>query len=795
VKRAVLLIGFGGPDRAEDIRPFLANVLKGRPVSPERVEEVVRQYEKLGGRSPYNSLAEILAQALEKKLAGNQILVTLGMRNWAPSLSDVLGRLKADGVTDLVGVVLAAYRSIPSWNYYLRSTADAFHAVGGRFRLRYVSPWHSDPLFEKAVVARVQEVLETLPVERRSTSRWYFTAHSIPIPWDESSGYSGQIRALCQRVANGFQQKDWSLVYQSRSGRPETPWLEPDVSNVLERDPTLKGRDVVLIPIGFLMDHVEVLFDLDIKAREAAERVGAVYHRAKTVGLHGDFLDMLKNKVLELFPTTPPTVSGPYPKASRRVVVVGGGLSGLSAAHRVWECAQGSGADVDVKILDAGSRPGGVVETVRRDGFLWEGGPDSFITEKPAAIALARRLGFDHQIRGTNRLFQQSFVARDGNLLPTPEGFYLLAPTKFWPLFRTRILSWPGKVRAAMELIVPPRRSGGDESLASFVRRRFGQEILDRLAQPMVAGIYSADPETLSLQATFPRFLEMEAKGGVIRSLLRARQAAKRKGVRPLQGTSGPRYGLFAAFEKGVGSFLEAILQKLPAGTYVGNSRVTHLERSGSGWLLKCNGGDTFEADGVLLAVPSPVAAGLMGKLDGRVASLLSQTPYGDVATVNVAVRRDRLVHPLDGFGFVVPQVENRSVTGCTFSSVKFPGRAPEGFALLRAFVAGDVLKGSDDSLRAAVLKDLQDLLGLHGNPEWMEIRRYPAAMPHYTLGHVDRVRELFGRLSSIDGLALAGNGYMGIGLPDCVASGEAAADRIFRSLQIIESTHEAKHP
>lgn len=791
MKRAVLLIGFGGPDRPEDIRPFLANVLKGRPVSPERVEEVVRQYERLGGKSPYNSLTEKLARSLEQRLSGDRIPVKIGMRNWAPSLSETLSQLKDEGVTDLVGVVLAAYRSIPSWNYYLRSTADAFHAVGGRFRLRYVSPWHADPLFEKAVDACVREGLDKISPERRSAVRWYFTAHSIPVPWDKVSRYSEQIRDLCQRVATRFGHADWQLVYQSRSGRPQDPWLEPDVSTVLGEDRALKGRDVLVIPVGFLMDHVEVLFDLDIKAREAAERVGALYYRATTVGLQEDFLDMLKSKILKGFDDSR-TALGPSSQPSRRVIVVGGGLSGLAAAHRVWECAREVGADVDVKILDAGSRPGGVVETGRRDGFLWEGGPDSFITEKPAAIALARRLGMEDHVRGTNRNFQQSFVAHQGKLFPTPEGFYLLAPTKLWPLFRTPILSWPGKARAAMELWIPPRRETGDESLASFVRRRFGREILARLAQPMVAGIYSADPESLSLQATFPRFLEMEAKGGVIRSLLRTRRSAKKAGLPPVQGTSGPRYGLFAAFENGVQSFLDAILQKLPKECYVGNSPVTYLESQGEKWRVGIGSGESWEADAVILAVPAPVAAGLMNRLDSRIASLLAQTPYGDVATVNVAVRTDRVRHPLNGFGFVVPQEENRVVTGCTFSSVKFPGRAPEGYALLRAFVAGSALAGSDDSLRAAVLSDLRDLLGLHGEVEWMEVRRYPAAMPHYTVGHVDRTREVFERLSGLDRLALAGNGYTGIGLPDCVASGEAAANRIVRALQIIESPHEA---
>lgn len=793
MKRAVLLIGFGGPDRPEDIRPFLANVLRGRPVPAHRAEEVAKQYEKIGGRSPYNELATVLAQELEGRLLAQAIPVALGMRNWTPTLKDTLFQLKESGVTDLVGVVLAAYRSIPSWNYYLRSTAEAFHAVGGRFRLRYVSPWFADPRFEQAVFTRVQEALEKMRPSHRSHARWYFTAHSIPIPWDQASHYSDQIRDLCGRVAKRFNQTDWRLVYQSRSGRPEDPWLEPDVAIEISRDFALRDRDVLLIPVGFLMDHVEVLFDLDVKAKEAAESVHAHYHRAKTVGLQGDFLDMLKDKVLEQFNRGAPlTMPGPVPRSAKRVVVVGGGISGLAAAHRVGELAQSRGVEVDLTLLDGGSRPGGVVETGHRDGFLWEGGPDSFITEKPAALALARRLGFERHVIGTNKNFQQSFVgmgqgARGSHLYPTPEGFYLLAPSKLGPLFRTQILSWPGKVRAAMELFMALRPPPGDESLASFVRRRFGREVLDRLAQPMVAGIYSADPEQLSLRATFPRFLEMEKKGGVIRALL----AARKKAAAPVKGTSGPRYGLFATFEKGIGSFVETLAQRLPPGTYRGNSTVAHLSQSEGVWRLFLADGSLVEADGVILAVPSVVAAGLLKSVDPILAGLLAQTPYNDVATVNVAVRRDRLTHPLNGFGFVVPALEKRTVTGCTFSSVKFPGRAPKGMALLRAFVGGPALAKNDEELGGSVLKDLGDFLGLKGDPEWMEVRRYPAAMPQYTLGHVERANESFQRASNLDRLALAGNGYGGIGLPDCVTFGEAAADRVVQSLQIIESTHE----
>ncbi|MBK8869590.1 MAG: protoporphyrinogen oxidase [Elusimicrobia bacterium] len=453
---------------------------------------------------------------------------------------------------------------------------------------------------------------------------------------------------------------------------------------------------------------------------------------------------------------------------NKTLAIVGGGITGLSAAYQAITQAAVEGEDLRVQVLDASSRPGGVIETVRRDGFLWEGGPDSFITDKPAALQLAQELGLTSQIIGTNKEFQQSFVARNGRLHPTPEGFYLLAPTKMGPLFRTKILSWPGKIRAAMELLVPPRKTNNDESLASFVRRRFGREVLERLAQPMVAGIYSADPETLSLQATFPRFLEMESRGGVIRNML----ATRRRPAAVPQGTSGPRYGLFATFQGGVGTLVEAIMARLPPDVYRPRCQVTRLEKRGPSWRLTINGNEHVEADAVVLAVSAPQAARLVGEFDNGLASLLAQTPYGDVATVNVAVRTNRLNHPLNGFGFVVLSVENKTVTGCTFSSVKFSGRAPAGYALLRAFVGGPAVHESDGNLISRVTADLREYLGLKGSPEWVKIRRYLGSMPHYTLGHVARTERAMARAANHPGLRLAGNGYRGIGLPDCIHSG-----------------------
>jgi oxygen-dependent protoporphyrinogen oxidase len=468
----------------------------------------------------------------------------------------------------------------------------------------------------------------------------------------------------------------------------------------------------------------------------------------------------------------------------RRVVVVGAGVSGLAAAHRLRELAGEQKVPLDVQVFDADSRAGGVVRTRREDGFLWEEGPDSFITEKPWALDLCRRLGLEAELTGTNPRHQRSFVAWRGKLRPTPEGFYLLAPSRLWPLAFTTLFTPLGKLRMALEPFVPRRRGEGDESLASFVRRRLGREALERMAQPMVAGVYAADPERLSLRATFPRFLEWESKHGSVIAGLRASMKARRGAA---AGVSGPRYGLFVTLRSGLSRLVDELVSRVGHSSVRLNTAVHGLAPSGRGWRLRLPAGAEREADAVCLALPAPRLAELIRPTDGEAAGLLDAVPYGASATVHVACRREDVAHPLDGFGFVVPAVEGRSLIGCSFSSVKFPARAPAGWVLLRAFVGGPrseaLLRRDDAALAAAVVADLRELLGVSGAPRVLSVRRWFGAMPHYAVGHLDRLDALDARLARHPTLALAGNGLRGLGLPDCVRAGEAAAEKLFRAL------------
>ncbi len=431
-------------------------------------------------------------------------------------------------------------------------------------------------------------------------------------------------------------------------------------------------------------------------------------------------------------------------------------------------------------LLEASERPGGAISSWRREGFLLEGGPDAFLTTKPAALALAEELKLTPGVIGTNPDRRRSYVLRDGALIPVPEGFYLMAPSSWKALAKTPLFSWKGKLRMALEPLLPARRDGVDESLGAFVRRRLGREALARFAQPMIGGIYTADPEKLSLAATLPQFPRMEREHG---SLF--------KGLRNLpKGTSGPRYGLFATFRDGMQTLVDTLVNRMSPASLELRAPIQALvppSAPGRPWRVHRDGGKILEADAVCLALPAWASARLLEPVDPKLAAELAAIPYADCATVNLAFRRDQVGNPLDGMGFVVPLVENRDVLSCSFSSAKFPGRAPEGCVLLRAFVGGamqpDRFAMPDEPLVRAVLVDLGDILDLRGDPLFVELRRHVRSMAQYHLGHLERMDRISERLAALPGLALAGNAFGGAGVPDCIASAETAALAILKAL------------
>ena len=486
----------------------------------------------------------------------------------------------------------------------------------------------------------------------------------------------------------------------------------------------------------------------------------------------------------------------------KRAVVIGGGITGLTACYRLTQQAQANNLPLDVTLLEAGDRLGGVIATHGQDGLLLEEGPDCFLTTKPEGVELCDELGLSAELIGTTTEHRQSFIVRRGKLVPVPQGFYLMAPGALWPFVTTPAFSWPSKLRMALDLVLPRRASQDDESLADFVTRRLGREALERMAQPMIGGIYTADPHHLSMQATMPQFLDMERRH---RSLILALRRRQRQASAQQPGVSGARYGLFASFRHGMQTLVDALADHLPAGTVRLQTPVRSVRRAppspphllggarGGRWIVSPQACPDLEADAVCLALTAPQAARLLTDLDPELAAELDGIFYASSATVALACDRTDVAHPLNGMGFVVPAVEQRNLIACTFSSVKFAGRAPAGKVLLRAFVGGALQQEQagwpEAKLQDAVLRDLRQLLGLTGKPALCHVSRYPSAMPQYHVGHLTRIERLEAAARRWPGLALAGNAYHGVGVPDCIRSGDEAARGLLQSLFDPEST------
>ncbi len=465
-------------------------------------------------------------------------------------------------------------------------------------------------------------------------------------------------------------------------------------------------------------------------------------------------------------------------KPPKRVVVIGGGITGLAAAHRLREGARERALPLDVRLLESSDRFGGALRTSHAAGCLLEHGPDCFLSTKPAGVALCEELGLGESLIETGTEFRRSFILKGNALLPVPAGFYLFAPSSFASFITTPIFSPLGKLRMAMDLFIPRRTGGGgDETLASFVRRRLGTEALERMAQPMVAGIYSADPETLSLAATFPQFLAMEREE---RSIILALRKRMRAGGEGASSTSGPRYGLFVSLREGMESLVAALLERSPEGALRSGCRVSALQREKDRWKVRLEGGESVTADAVCLTAPAPPAAKLMGEVSPKMSDRLSEIAYGSMGTLNLVYQRERVKRPLDGMGFVVPATEGRALVACSFSSIKFEGRAPEEKVLLRAFFGGgETFSLSKEETVRRLLDELRGILGVQGEPEAVLLSRYPHSMPQYKVGHPDRIGAIEAEAEKLPGFAIAGSAYRGVGIPDCIEGANKAAERI----------------
>jgi oxygen-dependent protoporphyrinogen oxidase len=452
------------------------------------------------------------------------------------------------------------------------------------------------------------------------------------------------------------------------------------------------------------------------------------------------------------------------------VAVIGGGIAGLSAA---WELQRRGARFV---LLEAGPRWGGVIRTERADGFLLEGGPDALLAQKPEAERLCRALGLGERIVPTNPSPRAVYVLRRGALHRLPDGMILGVPTRLAPLAATRLLSWPGKLRMAADLVLPRRRAAADESIAAFFRRRLGRQALERLGAPLLAGIHAGDAERLSVQATFPRLVELEGRHG---SLIRGFMAARAR--------TGPAAPPFFSLTGGLAEITGALVAALPADRLRRHAPVRSVRREAGGYVLEAGVGPAIRAAGVVLAIPAPVAAGLVEPLDGEAAALLAGIPFVSTAVVCLGFRREHVAHPLDGYGLVAAGGERLRTTACGFFSTKFPGRAPGGHVSLRAFLGSardpDVLAMTDAELIQTALAELAPALGLSAPPVLTRVFRWPGATPQMQVGHLARVAALEARLAGMPGVAITAAGVRATGIPDTIADARLAAAAVLDAI------------
>lgn len=449
-----------------------------------------------------------------------------------------------------------------------------------------------------------------------------------------------------------------------------------------------------------------------------------------------------------------------------QVVVIGGGITGLAAAHLV---ASRHGRDA-VTLIEAGQRPGGKISTEVVEGFVFEGGPDCFLAAKPAGVELCGRLGLGARLMTTSDAGRRSFVRKQGRLHELPAGLSGLVPVRLGPLLRTRLLSARGRARAALELLVPRRRDAADESIAAFARRRFGGEAWDWIIEPLLGGIYAGDGEALSIAATFPNLAEMERRDGPLLRRMLMHRAASPAALAPA-GFVTPKGGL---------AELVGALDLALGGSIRTGCRVLSVGRDQGGWRVTLDGGETIVARAVVLAVPANVAESLLRPVDGVLADELAGIPFVSTATISAAFPAGAIGRPLTGHGWVSPRAAGGPVVACTWTSNKFPERAPPGATLVRLFVgrAGSdrAALGDDESLRELARRELAQVHGISAEPALWRIKRWPLGMPQYVVGHRERLDRIEARLAGLPGLLLAGSSYRGVGLPDCIASGWHAA-------------------
>jgi protoporphyrinogen/coproporphyrinogen III oxidase len=456
----------------------------------------------------------------------------------------------------------------------------------------------------------------------------------------------------------------------------------------------------------------------------------------------------------------------------KKIAIVGGGISALACAVNLKD------KGFDFTIFEKENYAGGKLLTEKIGNLTVEGGPDSYLPEKVWSVKLIKKVGLEGEMLCSNDEFKGTFIYSGGRLHPLPEGVMLMVPTMIMPLAKSSLLSWPGKMRMGMELFVPPRKDRKEESLAEFVTRRLGRECLEKIAEPLVAGIHTSNPDNMSVLAIFPRFIDMERKSG---SLIKGMIDAMKKA--PPKNPAGPKMTYFMSLNEGMEQLVRGCLSYIGKERVKTGTAVVSAVKKENGYSLTFADGSQSDFDALVIAAPSYVTRDILKDVDEELSNRLSDIEWSSSATVSIAFKKEDIKKPLRGFGFIVPRAENRRINACTWSSIKWSHRAPEDTILIRSFVGGghheELVVLNDNELLAIVLDELSVMIGIKAEPSFFKVYRWFKGMPKYTVGHLERVAAIDEKLKGHRGLFLIGCSYRGIGIGDCAKSGFDAAAAI----------------
>ena len=466
-----------------------------------------------------------------------------------------------------------------------------------------------------------------------------------------------------------------------------------------------------------------------------------------------------------------------------KIAIIGSGISGLSSAYHLDKLAKGSGTDIEVHIFEKNDTPGGAISTIKEDGFIIEEGADSFITSKPWALEICREIGLEKKLISPNKENRRTFVHFDNRLNVLPDGFFLMAPSNLNAFSTSSFFSDSEKKRVLDEQYVAKKEDDTEESVDEFIKRRFGNDLLEKAAKPLIGGIYTGDTKRLSINAILPEFVSMEKEfGSVIKGLQKKYVHSENS-----DAESGARYGLFLSLEDGMGTLIDGLAEAISDANFCYNCELKSISKRGKSWVLKDAKGNEYTFDGLILAAPPHVASDLVRGIDIDLSNELGKIENASSVVANIAVPKEDLANFPEGIGIVAPPSEKLNILACSFSSRKFSGRSKEEYELVRCFAGGvlnpDLLDKSEQKISDMLLTELNLILNADSKPRFIKIKKYFGAMPQYNLGYLDLIGKINNKVAALKTVAIAGNAYNGIGIPDCVKSGQSAANYIFKNL------------